>query len=370
MRRRTTSLWPRFAVGISIAALVVGCSDGADPGAPNGTDAPATGDDTDAAAPAPADPPAAEADAGDAGPPPPGAAICDPTLAIFANGTRVDVASSDEMTAKVATTPGNNVWIVDTKACRTYFKVNKYVLRVESLYGPKEPGGLANGVEAATVVGTRATSTGPWTFGLDKRTRTLALVGTSTGQFRMGGFPHGLSLGTLAVGSTQTYGGAMSDAVLAETHTPDAKRAKALWDKVHPDAKWSADIVVVAHSAGSVPAEDVVVVNGGNAYLFGTPKYTDLSAQKTGKSSSGQLAYTIHIANHDGDPVSGSYRCSQAYYTCKQLLGRTGASDPDAASATCAVGKDPYCVVVLKKLDDSAAWANHDYSDMSVKDPG
>jgi hypothetical protein len=313
--------------------------------------------------------PLPSADAGSAGSAGsvPGTSICDEALPIFSTGNKYTIESTDELSQKVNTLTTDNVWVVDTTHCRTYFKVNKYVLRVESLYD--ESGQFPNQVEAATIVGRRESSNGPWTYNVGARTRTLAIVGTSTDQFRMGGFPYGISLGALVVGSTQTYGGALSDAELASTHTDDAKRAKALWDRFHPGAHWAPDINVVGHSAGSVPAEDVVTINSGVAYLYGTPKYTDLSAQKTGESQAGP-PYTLNIFNHTGDPVSGSYQCSAAYYSCKQLFGRTDAKDPDAASVACAVAKDPYCVVVLQKLSDSSAWANHNYSDMSITDKG
>lgn len=299
----------------------------------------------------------------------PGSPICDEGLAIFGSSNKYTVTTSDEMFAKVKSLGStDNVWIIDQKACRTYFKVNKYVLRIESLYGASDA--FPDQVEAARIVGRKESATGAWTFDLAKQSRSLCVVGTSQDEFRMGGFPYGISLGALVVGSTQTYGGAISDALLAETHPGDATRAMSIWKRFHEGQSWQADIFVMGHSAGSVPAEDVVVSNGGDAYLYGTPKYKDLSLEKSGKGSATGLAYTMHIANHSGDPVSGSYQCSAAYYSCKQFLHRTGAKDPDAASAACAIGKDPYCAIVLKNLDDSSAWAAHDYSDMTVKDPG
>jgi hypothetical protein len=339
---------------VCFVGMLAGCS---------GSDSPSDPTEESKAAPA-----AADGGASRGGAPIPGTPICDDSLAILSTGQKYIVQSSDEMFDKVKALTEDNVWVVDKTACRTYFKVNKYVLRVESVYDGSGP--FPNQIEAASIVGSKTSANGTWELDLAKRTRTLCIVGTSQDQFRMGGFPFGISLGALVVGSTQTYGGAASDAVLAQTHPADATRAKELWDRFRPGDQWAADITVVGHSAGSVPAEDVVVTNGGNAYLYGTPKYTDFSVVKTGTSTIGSLAYSLHITNHQGDPVSGSYRCSAAYYACKQFLHRTGAKDPDSESAACAVAKDPYCTVVLKRLDDSAAWAHHDYSDQTIHDAG
>jgi hypothetical protein len=303
----------------------------------------------------------------------PGGAICEEGLPIFANGVKYSVKSSKELADKTTELDkkggeGDNVWLIDTANCRTYFKTNKYLLRLESIYDDK--GAFPKKPEAATIVGRQEGDKGAWTFDQAKKARTLVIIGTDgRSQFRMGGFPYGVALGALVVGSTQTYLGAIGNTMLPKSRQTDAARAKSIWDRCRPGVKWTSDITVVAHSAGSVPGEDLGMTHGGNLYLYGTPRFTEEKRELEGDAKTAGNRYTIQIFNHKEDPVSGSYRCAAAYDSCKNTLRRSDAKDPDAASVTCAIGKDPYCTKIVKELGFDS-WAPHDYSDMSIVDPG
>ena len=223
----------------------------------------------------------------------------------------------------------DNVYLLNVPSMQWYFKTGFYLLKIDSWFDDARPRSLPwdnpQGPFSAPLVA-RVVGVGPrpstyTTAGSERTTwqfspgmtpqgdpNVLAIIGTSNGPFDMRGFPLGIPLGSVVVGSRQTYGGIGSTPELLNQSlvNTDATNARNHFINTVGYAP-NIHTNVIAHSAGSVVGEALLRNYGaGHGWFYGTPKFGCNSY--VGACQRGFVAgsgWDMYIRNNQGDPVAG-----------------------------------------------------------------
>ncbi|WP_224367865.1 FG-GAP-like repeat-containing protein [Hyalangium versicolor] len=243
-------------------------------------------------------------------------------------GTDKDSVNT-ELQQRVATAPfGENIYLLNVPSMQWYFKTGFYLLKIDSWFDDARPKdwpwdskGPFSAPLVARVVGIGARPATMTTAGSEKTTwqfspglvsqndpNVLVIIGTGNGPFDMTGFPLGIPLGSVVVGSRQTYGGILSTPGLIDTDAVnrDATNARNHFINTVGHAP-NTNTNVIAHSAGSVVGEALLRnYSSGHGWFYGTPRKGCSTAsgpcERYFEAGSG---WDMYVRNNQADPVAG-----------------------------------------------------------------
>ncbi|WP_158501608.1 discoidin domain-containing protein [Vitiosangium sp. GDMCC 1.1324] len=244
-------------------------------------------------------------------------------------GTDRDSVNAELQQKVAAASFGDNVYLLNVPSMQWYFKTGFYLLKIDSWFDdarPKDwpwstPKGPFSAPLVARVVGIGARPATMTTAGSEKTTwqfspglmpqsdpNVLAIIGTGNGPFDMSGFPLGIPLGSVVVGSRQTYGGIGSTPGLFDLGAVNTDAANARNHFINTVGHGTnANTNIIAHSAGSVVGEALIRnYSAGHGWFYGTPQVGCGTyggpCERYFVAGSG---WDIYYRNNQADPVAG-----------------------------------------------------------------